>query len=115
AAVVVVTLFGLPVVVTATAAVAEVVFAVFFLRHFAFAVSALRSAPADLRTPVLRDGRYRPRVTVLVACKNEESVVEGMVASLLALDYPRDSLQLLVVDDGSTARTSALLDAFAAP
>jgi cellulose synthase/poly-beta-1,6-N-acetylglucosamine synthase-like glycosyltransferase len=50
-------------------------------------------------------------VSVLVACKDEQSVVEGMVKSLLRLDYPAHRLQLIVVDDGSTDDTGPLLDA----
>jgi cellulose synthase/poly-beta-1,6-N-acetylglucosamine synthase-like glycosyltransferase len=114
AAVALVAVLGLGLVVAAVAAVAEVVFVVFFLRHFAFAVSALRSAPRDLRAATLAESGYRPRVSVLVACKNEGSVVEGMIASLLSLDYPKDLLQVVLVDDGSTDRTGEVLDAAAA-
>src|SRR5207245_6198519 len=77
----------------------EIVFVAFFLRHFAFAISAMRSAPSDLELPLLDTG-FEPSVSVLVACKDEESVVEGLVASLLALDYPDDRMEILVVDDG---------------
>ena len=44
---------------------------------------------------------------VMVPCRNEELVVEGMVTCLLALDYPRDLLELLVIDDGSDDATGA--------
>jgi cellulose synthase/poly-beta-1,6-N-acetylglucosamine synthase-like glycosyltransferase len=92
----------------------EVVFILFFLRHFAFAVSALQSASSDIESPPLEDPGFVPPVSVLVACKNEQSVVEGMVGALLALDYPADRLQLIVVNDASTDRTAELLDAIAA-
>lgn len=111
AAIAVAGVVGLDRAVAAVAVVAELVFVLFFLRHFAFAVSALQSAPADLHAPPPDDPTFLPEVSVLVACKNEESVVEGMVASLLALDYPRDRLQLVVIDDASDDRTPELLDA----
>jgi cellulose synthase/poly-beta-1,6-N-acetylglucosamine synthase-like glycosyltransferase len=47
----------------------------------------------------------------MVACKDEQAVVDGLVDSLLELDYPRDRLELIVVDDGSSDGTGALLDA----
>lgn len=40
-------------------------------------------------------------VTIIVPCFNEESTVEKTVNSLLALDYPKDKLTIMVVDDGS--------------
>jgi cellulose synthase/poly-beta-1,6-N-acetylglucosamine synthase-like glycosyltransferase len=87
----------------------QAVFLVFFIRHVWFAASALHSATADLDAPVL-PSEFVPRLTVMVACKNEETVVEGLVSSLLTLDYDPDRLQLIVVDDGSDDQTPALLD-----
>ena len=46
-----------------------------------------------------------PSVAVVVPCWNEENTVDGTVESLLALDYPKDKLQIIVVDDGSTDNT----------
>ena len=87
----------------------QIVFVVFFVRHLAFAVAATRCARADLAAPELDTGR-RPRVSVLVACKNEAAVVQEIVGALLALDYPRDRLQLVIVDDGSTDSTGEIVD-----
>ena len=100
-------------VVTAVGVVLQIVFTIFFLRHFAFAVSALRSAPPDLRLPRLTSADFAPPVSVLVTCKDEEAVVDRLVASLAALDYPRDRLQFVLVDDASIDGTGAMLDAFA--
>lgn len=45
---------------------------------------------------------YYPSATVIVPCFNEEESVYGTVESLLALDYPKDKLKIVIVDDGST-------------
>ena len=87
-------------------------FIAFFVRHFAFAVAAMRSAPVDLTAPLVDTG-YRPAVSVLVACKDEEATVEALVASLAALDYPDDLIEVIVVDDGSIDRTGEILDRLA--
>jgi peptidoglycan-N-acetylglucosamine deacetylase len=49
-----------------------------------------------------------PSVTVLIPAHNEENVIEQTVSSVLASDLP--NLRVIVVNDGSTDRTGALLD-----
>ena len=66
-------------------------FLVFLFRHLAFAAAALSTARDDMRSRESFDYGYRPRVTVMVPCRNEELVVEGMVTCLAALDYPERS------------------------
>ena len=48
---------------------------------------------------------YEPVVAVMVHCFNEETTVAGTVHSLLNMDYPREKLRILVIDDGSTDGT----------
>jgi len=55
---------------------------------------------------------HLPRVSVLVPARNEEANIGRCVASLLAQDYPE--LEVLVLDDGSTDATRAILEALAA-
>jgi 1,2-diacylglycerol 3-beta-glucosyltransferase len=88
----------------------EALYVVFFVRHLAFAVSAMRFAPRDVGAALVDDPAFRPTVSVLVACHNEEAVVEDLATALLALDYPSERLELIVVDDGSTDGTGDLLD-----
>ncbi|MGY1732670.1 glycosyltransferase [Geodermatophilus sp. SYSU D01045] len=106
--------FGLDPTLGVLAGALNVVFGVYFCRHLAFAVAAARWAERDLLAADVGLDTYTPPVAVLVGCKNEELVVDGMVSALLALDYPADRLTLVVVDDGSDDATGPKLDAWAA-
>ncbi len=53
-----------------------------------------------------------PPVAVIVPCWNEEKTIQGTVESLLALDYPKEKLSIVLVDDGSTDNTAAVMDEY---
>jgi cellulose synthase/poly-beta-1,6-N-acetylglucosamine synthase-like glycosyltransferase len=53
-------------------------------------------------------GDVEPTVTIVVAAYNEETVIARRLENLLALDYPRDKLQLVVSSDASTDRTEEI-------
>ena len=48
---------------------------------------------------------YQPTVTLIFAAHNEEQVIEKKIGNCLSLDYPREKLQILIADDGSTDQT----------
>ncbi len=54
-----------------------------------------------------------PPVSVVVPAFNEEAGIADTVASLLAIDYPRDKLELIIVNDGSRDRTAAIVQPYA--
>ncbi len=53
-----------------------------------------------------------PTATVVVPCFNEEKSVFGTINSLLALDYPKDKLSIMIIDDGSTDNTWNLIQQY---
>lgn len=65
---------------------------------------------------VVRNGQielsFYPSVTIVVPCWNEESSVSKTVESLLGLNYPKDKLNIFLVDDGSTDNTWNVLNKF---
>jgi cellulose synthase/poly-beta-1,6-N-acetylglucosamine synthase-like glycosyltransferase len=65
-----------------------------------------------IKKEMTRENAYHPSVTVLVPCYNEEKTVAGTVKSLLALDYPKDKLNIFIIDDGSTDRTFEIMKTF---
>jgi len=78
-----------------------------------FILVTLLSKPA--RTARARTaGTETPSVAVIVPCWNEEATVGATCASLLALDYPKERLEIILVDDGSTDSTPAAMSRFAA-
>ena len=54
-----------------------------------------------------------PYVTLLIAAFNEEKVIAQKIENSLQLIYPRDRLQILVMDDGSDDRTQEIIKSYA--
>lgn len=53
-----------------------------------------------------------PSVSVIVPVWNEESTVLKTIFSLLKLNYPKDKLSIIIVDDGSTDNTWKVIQRF---
>ena len=54
-----------------------------------------------------------PRISIQVPVFNEADVIAGTLERILALDYPADRRQILVVSDASTDDTDAIVSRFA--
>src|SRR6266508_2774495 len=63
------------------------------------------------RRPVRR-ADITPRVSVIIAAYNEERDIEAKLKNTLALDYPRDRLEIIVASDCSTDRTDEIVRRF---
>ncbi len=55
---------------------------------------------------------YTPRISVLIAAYNEEEAIERKIQQTLALEYPADKIDVLVLSDCSTDRTGEIVKAF---
>jgi hypothetical protein len=54
-----------------------------------------------------------PELSILIPAHNEEMVIERTLTAILASDYPKEKLEVVVVDDGSSDRTPEILDRLA--
>ncbi|MDB4876557.1 MAG: glycosyl transferase [Gemmatimonadetes bacterium] len=59
------------------------------------------------------DPRAWPRVTIVISAYNAERTIARTLDPLLAIDYPKELVQILVASDGSTDRTDALVREYA--
>ena len=50
-----------------------------------------------------------PTITVVIAARDEEATIGPCVDSVLATDYPREKLEVIVVDDDSSDQTAAIV------
>jgi cellulose synthase/poly-beta-1,6-N-acetylglucosamine synthase-like glycosyltransferase len=64
-----------------------------------------RGRPAQ-RSPAAAQAEHLPAVSLIVPAYDEEEVIAGKLANALALDYPREKLQLIVASDGSSDATA---------
>ncbi|MFA6325502.1 MAG: glycosyltransferase family 2 protein, partial [Candidatus Paceibacterota bacterium] len=53
-----------------------------------------------------------PGVTIIVPCYNEAKTIAGTIHSLINLDYPKDKLKIIIVDDGSKDNTWEVIQEF---
>jgi len=85
-----------------TFAMSRLLSALFYRRSMKAMISD--SAHADIV-----DGFFEPDVTFVIPCKNEERNIAATVQKCFEADYPKEKLEVIVVNDGSTDGTLAVL------
>ncbi|HEX2504973.1 MAG TPA: glycosyltransferase family 2 protein [Gaiellaceae bacterium] len=86
-------------------------FAALAWTHGGYPLAAALLAKARPRPVAKAD--VLPSVALVVAAHDEERQIGRLLESLLALDYPPERLEILVVSDGSTDRTEAIVEEIA--
>ncbi len=58
-------------------------------------------------------GPVTPAVSIVMAARNEAATLVRRIENLLALEYPSELVQIVIVSDGSTDDTTAILERYA--
>ncbi len=87
--------------------------AAFLIAYIYVGYPILTALMAGRREDVARDAAYRPTVSILIPAHNEAAVIGETLRNKLALDYPADRLEIIVVSDESTDGTDAIVEAIA--
>ena len=85
-----------------------------------FVLSSLVQVKRDLEFILARRERRQrdeatelPAVTLGFAAYNEQDVIDAKLRNILELDYPAEKLEVIVVSDGSTDETDAIVERYA--
>lgn len=52
---------------------------------------------------------YEPKVSIIICAKDEEACIEDCIRSLITLNYPKDKIEAILVNDRSTDRTKEIM------
>ena len=90
----------------------SIIMVAYMFRHFTFTYYALFGVPQQ-RSFQRIAGIFQPKVTVLIPAHNEEAVVGVLLERVTVLTYPKEKLEVFVIDDASTDQTGEIADEFA--
>ena len=85
--------------------------ALYTMRHYMFTINRLFGRQRPIYAGI--EQANWPHITVFIAAHNEESVISGCIEALLDVDYPRDRLTIMPVNDRSTDGTRHIIDSYA--
>jgi len=67
------------------------------------------------KTTPIKKARITPKVTMIIPAYNEEKSIGKKIEDSLALDYPQNKLEIIIVSDGSTDKTERIASTYKVP
>lgn len=84
----------------------------FLVFHAYFGYPLTLRLLACIRERPVRRGDVKPQVTLIITACNEERRIRQKLENTLALEYPRENLQVIVASDGSTDATNRIVEEY---
>jgi cellulose synthase/poly-beta-1,6-N-acetylglucosamine synthase-like glycosyltransferase len=89
----------------------------FLAVYLVYSVSVLRTKKKKQYLESLRltveepiEVEHLPKITVLIPTYNEEKTIRSKIKNISEFDYPRDKVEVLIMDDSSTDKTREIAD-----
>ena len=82
----------------------------YLVRHYVFTITVLRGANKNKISVAIETSAFEPTVTLLIPAHNEEKVIGRLLQRITELTYPKDKLQVIVINDASSDQTGAIAD-----
>jgi len=87
----------------------------FLIFYCYFGYPILISLLSRYRARAVRKSAILPSVSIVIAAHNEADVLQAKLASLAALDYPPEKIEILIGSDASSDQTNAILQRYQDP
>ena len=85
---------------------------VYLVRHYIFTLTVLRRAKHPKPNGASANAEYEPAVSILIPARNEEQVIGRLLQRTSELTYPKDKMQVIVVNDASSDGTGQIADEY---
>jgi cellulose synthase/poly-beta-1,6-N-acetylglucosamine synthase-like glycosyltransferase len=85
---------------------------VYLIRHYVFTLTVLRRAKKAQKVDVVANAEFEPTVSILIPARDEEKVIGRLLQRMVELTYPKDNLQVKVIDDASSDSTGKIADEY---
>jgi len=79
---------------------------------YVFVILFLRKGWSSIPLYIPRDPVLQTKVSILIAARNEEEKIARTIDDILAQSYPAALIELIIVDDHSTDRTSDIVSSY---
>ena len=84
----------------------------YLIRHYIFTLTVLKNAQKHKKAVTPENRTYQPTVSILVPACDEENVIGRTLQRMTELTYPKDKLQIIVIDDASTDGTEKIAERY---
>ncbi len=84
----------------------------YLIRHYLFTFTVLKNFKKGKTEGILKNEVYTPTVSILIPARNEEQVIERLLHRMTELTYPKDKLQVIVIDDVSEDATGKIAEQY---
>lgn len=89
-----------------------VLMAAYLVRHYIFTLTVLRNEKRRRKVANNSEMRY-PNVSILIPARNEENVIGRILQRMTELTYPKDKMEVIVINDASTDKTGTIANQYA--
>lgn len=87
--------------------------AAYLVRHYIFTITvAKRPKKNGSSRAISAETTYKPKVSILIPARNEERVIGRILQRMTELTYPKDKLQVIVINDASTDKTGIIAEKY---
>jgi len=83
----------------------------YMFRHYVFSFTAIKTQSENLS--INNHISLKPSVSILIPAHDEENVIERLLQRLTELTYPKNKLEVIVIDDHSADRTGEIAEVYA--
>jgi cellulose synthase/poly-beta-1,6-N-acetylglucosamine synthase-like glycosyltransferase len=85
----------------------------YLIRHYIFTLTVLRKSKLNHVSNSDSVLKFEPTVTILIPAHNEENVIGKILDKMTKLSYPKNKLQVILIDDASSDDTGKIADQYA--
>jgi cellulose synthase/poly-beta-1,6-N-acetylglucosamine synthase-like glycosyltransferase len=82
----------------------------YLIRHYIFTLTVLRHIKNRPSNATTFSAEYEPSVSILIPAHNEDKVIGKLLQKMTELAYPKDKLEVIIIDDASSDNTGQIAE-----